>query len=164
MRSAQCAVRNCVPMPAARLPRRMQVIIGTHVVLANGGLIAPSGTHMVALAAKHHCVPVVCLTGLYKLSPQFPTGDDTVNDMLSPAAVLGFEDSECMGKVRGAAGRAQTMHRPALTGGQVEVENPGFDYIPPELVSLYLTDIGGAQSSYVYRLLSENYSREDYVL
>ena len=50
----------------------MQVLVGTHTVLANGGIMAPVGTHVVALAAKHHSCPFVVLTGLHKLSPLFP--------------------------------------------------------------------------------------------
>jgi translation initiation factor eIF-2B subunit beta len=46
----------------------------------------------------------------------------------------------------------------------VEVHNPAYDYIPPNLVSLFVTDTGGYTPSYVYRLLAEYYSREDYVL
>ena len=56
----------------------MQVLVGTHVVLANGGIMAPVGTHVVALAAKHHSCPFVVLTGLHKLSPLFPH-DPSVN-------------------------------------------------------------------------------------
>lgn len=37
-----------------------KVIIGTHTVMANGGLRAISGTHAVALAAKFYSVPVSC--------------------------------------------------------------------------------------------------------
>jgi translation initiation factor eIF-2B subunit beta len=39
-----------------------------------------------------------------------------------------------------------------------------FDYVPPELISLFVTDTGGYTPSYVYRLLAEYYSREDYTL
>jgi len=46
----------------------------------------------------------------------------------------------------------------------VEVSNPCFDYVPPHLVSLFVTDTGGYTPSYVYRLLAEYYSREDYLL
>jgi hypothetical protein len=41
----------------------------------------------------------------------------------------------------------------------VEVSNPYFDYVPPHLVSLFVTDTGGYTPSYVYRLLAEYYSR-----
>lgn len=42
----------------AMMSRVNKVIIGTHTVLANGGLRAISGIHIVALAAKHYSVPV----------------------------------------------------------------------------------------------------------
>lgn len=41
----------------------------------------------------------------------------------------------------------------------VEVSNPCYDYVPPHLVSLFVTDTGGYTPSYVYRLLAEYYSR-----
>lgn len=40
------------------MSRVNKVIIGTHSVMANGGLRAACGTHSVALAAKHYSVPV----------------------------------------------------------------------------------------------------------
>jgi translation initiation factor eIF-2B subunit beta len=39
-----------------------------------------------------------------------------------------------------------------------------YDYVAPELVSLFVTDTGGYQGSYVYRLLAEYYTRDDYML
>ena len=50
------------------------------------------------------------------------------------------------------------------TSSYVHVPNPTFDYVPPELVSLFVTDTGGYTPSYVYRLLAEYYTREDYAL
>jgi translation initiation factor eIF-2B subunit beta len=52
------------------------VLVGAHAVLANGGVIAPAGVHMVALAAKRHSIPFVVLVGLHKLSPLFPHDPD----------------------------------------------------------------------------------------
>jgi hypothetical protein len=46
----------------------------------------------------------------------------------------------------------------------VDVSNPFFDYISPELVSLFITNLGGHPPSYIYRLLGENYNVEDYCL
>lgn len=46
----------------------------------------------------------------------------------------------------------------------MHVPNPALDYIPPHLISLFITDTGGYTPSYVYRLLTEYYSREDYLL
>ena len=46
----------------------------------------------------------------------------------------------------------------------VHVCNPVYDYIAPELISLFVTDTGGYTPSYVYRLLAEYYSAADYGL
>ncbi len=63
---------------------------------------------------------------------------------------------------------AETMQADPESGKQtssyVHVPNPTFDYVPPELVSLFVTDTGGYTPSYVYRLLAEYYTREDYAL
>lgn len=40
------------------MSRVNKVIIGTHTVLANGGLKAINGSHAIALAAKYYSVPV----------------------------------------------------------------------------------------------------------
>jgi translation initiation factor eIF-2B subunit beta len=78
----------------AMMARVNKVIIGTHAVLANGGLIALSGLHMLAQAAAYHSVPVVVCTGLYKLSPLFSYEQDAFNDLNSPAAILKFEEGK----------------------------------------------------------------------
>ena len=46
----------------------------------------------------------------------------------------------------------------------MHVPNPACDYIPPHLISLFVTDMGGYTPSYVYRLLAEFYDRNDYLL
>ncbi|CAN0178731.1 unnamed protein product, partial [Discosporangium mesarthrocarpum] len=40
-----------------------KVIMSTHAVVANGGLVALNGSNAVAQAAKELSVPVVCVTG-----------------------------------------------------------------------------------------------------
>jgi translation initiation factor eIF-2B subunit beta len=129
----------------AIMARVNKVLMPTHAVVANGGLVAACGSHLVALAASELSVPVVCVTGLYKLCPLFPHDQDTFNCLLAPSAVMQYEDSDSM-------------------PGGVEVLNPAYDYIPPELVDLYITNIGGHQPSYIYRLLAEYYHRDDYIL
>lgn len=49
-------------------------------------------------------------------------------------------------------------------GGNLHLPNPAFDYVPPHLISLFITDNGGHTPSYVYRLITEYYSRDDYML
>jgi translation initiation factor eIF-2B subunit beta len=129
----------------AMMARVNKVIIGTHAVMANGGLIALTGTHALALAAKHHEVPMVVCMGLYKLCPLYPTHDqDSFNNIFAPNPILSFEEvPDCE---------------------HVRVENPAFDYVPPELISLFLTNFGGQSPSYIYRLLVEYYHPSDYLL
>lgn len=45
----------------------LKVIVGAHAVMANGGVIAPVGMNMVALAAQRHAVPFVVLAGVHKV-------------------------------------------------------------------------------------------------
>eukprot|EP00005_Dracoamoeba_jomungandri_P014347 CAMPEP_0174269936 /NCGR_PEP_ID=MMETSP0439-20130205/42748_1 /TAXON_ID=0 /ORGANISM="Stereomyxa ramosa, Strain Chinc5" /LENGTH=258 /DNA_ID=CAMNT_0015358963 /DNA_START=286 /DNA_END=1059 /DNA_ORIENTATION=+ len=127
----------------AMMARVNKVIVGTHAVLANGGLVALAGTHSLALAAKHHEVPFVVCVGLYKLCPIYPAhGQDGLNTMHSPGSILKFDEAV-----------AEIEH--------VDVQNPAFDYVPPELISLYLTNVGGHSPFYIYRLLAEYYHPND---
>ncbi|KAF9926459.1 GCD complex subunit gcd7 [Linnemannia zychae] len=125
----------------AVMSRVNKVILGTHAVLANGGLVAISGTHMMAAAAKHHSIPVVVCTGLYKLSPLYPYDEDSFNVMFNPDSVLGFEEGDLIDKVT--------------------VTNPYYDYVSPDFVNLFITNQGGHPPSYLYRLIVENYDPND---
>ncbi|XP_067008747.1 translation initiation factor eIF2B subunit beta [Anabrus simplex] len=127
----------------AIMSRVNKVIIGTHTVMANGGLRSVCGSHIVALAAKHYSVPVIVLAPMYKLSPLHLCSydQDAFNNYVSPEGVLNYSDGAILSKVH--------------------VFNPVFDYVPPELVTLFISNTGGHAPSYVYRLLSELYHPED---
>jgi len=129
----------------AIMARVNKVLLPAHAVLANGGLIAPSGSNMVALAAKQNSVPVVSIAGMFKLCPMYPhEGQDTLNDLISPSSVVDYS----------------LMGDPVLS--EVEFVNPVHDYIPPQLIDLFVTNIGGFQPSYIYRLLAEYYHNDDW--
>ncbi|KAJ1667964.1 GCD complex subunit gcd7 [Coemansia sp. RSA 1813] len=121
----------------AIMSRVNKVILGTRVVMANGGLIATSGTHMIAAAARHHSTQVVVCAGQYKHSPSFPFDDDRFNTLMSPDGVLPHSDGELV--------------------EAAEVANPSYDYVPPELVDILVDNTGSHLPSYLYRLLQENY-------
>jgi translation initiation factor eIF-2B subunit beta len=92
----------------ALMARVNKVIIGTHAVMANGGLITYAGIHAVTLAvrcmhvpravkctlkayccvdqAAQHAVPVVVVAGLHQLCPMYPFDQDTFNELKSPGA------------------------------------------------------------------------------
>jgi len=124
----------------AMMARVNKVIVGTHSVMANGGLLAQAGTHLLAQAAKYHSVPLMVCTALYKLCPLYPADHDL--ELRSPTEIFPFEE------VAGSL-------------ADVTVINPAWDYIPPELVSLFITNSGGHNPTYIYRLLAEFYHPQD---
>ncbi len=105
----------------ALMSRVNKVILSTHVVLANGGLIAAAGTKAIVRAAKLHCTPVVVLSGVYKLSPVYPFDLDSLMENGDPSKVISYDDADLMDKV--------------------EIENPLFDYVPVDLIDLYITNL-----------------------
>jgi len=123
----------------AVMARVNKVVIGTRAVMADGGILADVGTHMLALAAKHHSVPVICVTALYKLCPLFANDRDSFIDLQSPGETLSYADL-------------------GATSQNVQVVSPNCDHVPADLIDLFITNNGAHQPSYVYRLLSEHYT------
>lgn len=138
----------------AMISRVNMVIVGAHAVMANGGVIAPVGLNMVALAAQRHAVPFVVLAGIHKLCPLYPHNPEVLlNELKSPSELLDFgEFSDCMDFGTGTG--SPLLH----------VVNPAFDYVPPKLVNLFITDTGGHNPSYMYRLIADYYSADDLVM
>ncbi len=105
----------------AIMSRVNKVILATHTVLANGSLVAAAGAHMIAKAANEHKIPVVVLSGIYKLSPVYPFDIDELIEHGDPSSVVPYEDGDFVEKV--------------------DVENPLYDYVPADLVDLYITNL-----------------------
>ncbi|KAG5292843.1 translation regulator GCD7 [Histoplasma ohiense] len=124
----------------ALMSRVNKVILGTHSVLANGGLVSEAGTRAIANAAKVHKIPVIVVSGIYKLSPVYPFDYESLIEYGDSSAVLPYE-----------AGDLE----------KIDVENPLYDYVPAELVDLYITNLGGHAPSYLYRIVSDHYRKED---
>ena len=105
----------------AIMSRVNKVILATHTVLANGSLVAAAGAHMIAMAAKEHQTPVVVLSGVYKLSPVYPFDIDELIEHGDAGGVVPYSDGDFVDKV--------------------DVENPLYDYVPADLVDLYITNL-----------------------
>ena len=174
----------------AVMARVNKVVISAHALLADGGVMAPVGTSMLAAAAKKHNVPVVILAGIYKLSPNFPHEPGiTFNEFGDPSEILSFSHEaifaaeragmkcvdqhvcECFDNDETSTLVAEANFSIMEEKGSesckpfLQVHNPSFDYIPPDRISLFVTDHGhGFMPSYVYRQLSEFYNRQDYQL
>lgn len=125
----------------ALMSRINKVILAPHTVLANGSLIAAAGASTIAQAAKTHRVPVVVLSGIFKLSPVYPFDTDELIEYGDPGKVVPFQEGEFMDKV--------------------DVVNPVYDFVDADLIDLYITNLGGHAPSYLYRIVADHYRVED---
>ncbi|GAA6017883.1 hypothetical protein JCM11491_001203 [Sporobolomyces phaffii] len=135
----------------ALLPRCSKVLVGPHVILADGALVAVSGTLPLCVAANRMRVPVVVVGGMFKFSPVYLGGDGgdwSMRDLGSPDAVWSSSSER---DDRGRDGNA------GEDGRETEVLNPYYDFVSAEWVNLYISNLGGHPSSLLYRLLNDMY-------
>jgi len=130
----------------ATMPHVKLCVLSALGVLADGTALVDSGSYNIALAAKAHSVPVIVLAGSYTISPKTRAeeGFDRAVGLGSPATALGYGE-------RGA-------------DPDVTVINPAYEYIPPELISVFVTDHGAHCPGFVKVLLDEMYSPLDSML
>ncbi|KAL8757963.1 MAG: hypothetical protein Q9199_001814 [Rusavskia elegans] len=132
-----------VPFSAvfALMSRTSKVILDPHIVLADGSLVAPAGAKTIAQAARMHQTPVIVLSGVYKLSPVYPSDVRTLIEIGDPSSVVGYDQGSFLEKI--------------------DIKNPLFDHVPADLVDLYITNLGGHAPSYLYRIVADHYRNED---
>ncbi|KAK2625248.1 hypothetical protein QTJ16_005617 [Diplocarpon rosae] len=125
----------------AIMSRVNKVILATHAVIANGGLIAAAGARIISKAARVHRTPVIVVSGVYKLSPEYPFEFESLIEYGDPGSIVGYDDGALV--------------------DSLEVDNPVYDYVPPDLVDLYITNLGAHAPSYLYRIVADHYKTED---
>ncbi|EIN07194.1 nagb/rpia/CoA transferase-like protein [Punctularia strigosozonata HHB-11173 SS5] len=126
----------------ALMSRVNKLIVGSHAILANGGMFAVTGTLMAATAARAHSTPIVVCAGQFKLTPLWNLYHEYgALDFADPSAVLGFEEGDLVDKV--------------------DVVNPFYDYVRPEMVDVYITNDGDHPPSSIYRLIKETYDDDE---
>ncbi|KAK1217400.1 GCD complex subunit gcd7 [Marasmius sp. AFHP31] len=105
----------------ALMSRVNKVILGAHAILANGGMFATSGSLLAATAAHSYSTPVVVCAGQFKVTPLWNLYHEYgALDFGDPSAVLGFDEGDLV--------------------NMVDVVNPYYDYVRPELVDAYITN------------------------
>ncbi|KAM3958671.1 eukaryotic translation initiation factor 2B subunit beta [Aphomia sociella] len=125
----------------AVMSRVNKVVVGARAVLAGGAVLGAAGLHAATSAADHYGVPVIVVAPLYKLSPLHACDQHHFNALAPPHHALPYECSE---------------------SGSVHVYAPLYDFVPPDHVTLFITNLGGSSPSYIYRLLSELYDPKDH--
>jgi len=105
----------------ALMSRVNKVILGAHAILANGGMFAITGSLLAVTAARAHSTPVVVCAGQFKLTPLWNLYHEYgALDFGDPSNVLGFEEGDLVDKV--------------------DVINPYYDYVRPELIDTFITN------------------------
>lgn len=146
------------------MPRISKILLGAHSILANGGLLTYAGSRMVAEAARAHSTPTVVLAGVYKVCPDWAwvgIGTSLVNKSGMPS--VSAPSSQRL-TYSNEGSPLDVVSFDEEGADQVEIVNPIWDYVDPDLIDLLLTNGGEHPVSLVYRLLSENYDAQDLVL
>lgn len=128
-------------MVYAIMSKVSKVIISSKAILANGGCITASGMVLPCLAARQFARPVLAIAATYKLSPVYPYDIESLIEIGNSEKVVDFSESELVDKL--------------------EVVNPLYDYISPELMDIIITTDGGYSPNFVYRIVLDNYSPQD---
>jgi len=123
---------------------KIKVFIGARAFLVNGGLITYGGAYNICLAANMFSIPVIIVGGTTKLTPMHAFKHDLYNEFLSPSLIYG-KDVKYEGDI-----------------SSIQFNNPSFDYVPPNLITMYATNIGIINPIYLYRSFSDMYDQEDY--
>ena len=78
---------------------------------------------------------------MYKLTPTYPFNPMTLNELLAPSTIFEPEEGDEFANIESIV--------------------PAFDYVPPEFISLFITNQGGFTPNYIHRQFSDQYSKEE---
>lgn len=126
----------------AVMSRANKVLISATAVLSNGSLVAPAGTNPLLTAAHHYRIPVICLAESYKLSPVYPYDPFEFTDYGDTQQVIPYQDRELM-------------------LGLSAVRNPTQEWVGPDRVGIFVTNLGPVAAGDMYRTIRQQYHSED---
>lgn len=109
------------------------VLVGTDLVLQDGGLLAPVGTYNLCALASLHRRPVYCVCETFKFMRKYVLGDSDIQQY-----------------------QRQVDYRPAgSTDDTIEAQASEFDYTPAQYITLLLTEKGPMPPSAVTHELTK---------
>lgn len=98
-----------------------KVILGARAITSKGGVVVDAGAAAIARAAHEQGRPVIVLSGVYKISPDSRSHQETFVEWGDPSKYVNFADGAMVGQVR--------------------VKNAIAEFIPTELVNTYITNL-----------------------
>lgn len=108
------------------MPEATKVLLGAHALMANGYVMARTGTAQVALVAKSFNVPVLVCCETHKFSERFQTDAIVYNELGNPDDLV-INDKCCL-----TNWQAKSKMSPL---------NLMYDITPPELVTAVVTEV-----------------------
>ncbi|TIB07456.1 hypothetical protein E3P89_03829 [Wallemia ichthyophaga] len=123
------------------MPRITKVVIGTHVVLSNGGIIAETGTYLTSAIAGMHATPVICVTGQFKITSNKDnreSGEFSSSDYVNSGKMIKYDDGRVVDRV--------------------DVGVPYYEYVKPEMITVFITNDGEYPPMLIRRLIDEEMS------
>ncbi|KAH8309524.1 hypothetical protein KR059_011426, partial [Drosophila kikkawai] len=108
------------------MPEATKVLLGAHALLANGYVMARTGTAQVALVANANNVPVLVCCETHKFSERFQTDAIVYNELSDPNQLV--RGDKCQLNNWAAKGKLMPL-------------NLNYDITPPELVNAVVTEV-----------------------
>lgn len=128
----------------AYMPKVNKVVMGASAVLPNGAIISDGGSGLVARAAREFSKPVIVLSGVYKLCPEVAYDLEAAVELGDSSSYVSFADG------------------PIVNG--VEVENAVTELVPPEMIDMYITNLGPHTKDHLDSIMADHYKPEDFDL
>lgn len=108
--------------------------------MKNGGILGSNGLLLLATAAKCYNIPVITLANTIKLTEKYAFEQNTYNELYNPQLINN--------------GESTSSQLPSTIVSR-------FDYIPPEYLTLFITNRGEYTPAYIYKLFNDYYLKEE---
>ncbi|OTB09031.1 hypothetical protein M426DRAFT_18422 [Hypoxylon sp. CI-4A] len=118
-----------------------KVILGARAITRKGDVIVDSGAAVIARAAREQGRTVIVLGGVYKLSPDSRSHQETSVEWGDPSEYVSFADGAMVKQVR--------------------IKNAISEFIPTELVNTYITNLGAHSKDHLHGIIADHYKEED---
>ncbi|PSR98973.1 initiation factor 2 subunit family protein [Coniella lustricola] len=123
----------------AYMPKVHTVVLNSQAITANGAVIADGGAAIVARAAREYNKTVIVLGAVYKLCPEDEPDLDALVDVGNPQSLTTYDGQMV----------------------DVDVEAVASEYIMPELVDLYISNLGPHCRDHLQGIVGDHYKIED---
>ncbi|KAF3760653.1 hypothetical protein M406DRAFT_108186 [Cryphonectria parasitica EP155] len=123
----------------AYMPKVNVVVLNSQAVTANGAVLADGGAAVAARAAHEYNKTVIVLGAVYKLCPEDEPDLDVLVDLGNPQSLMSYHGQMV----------------------EVDVSAMSSEYISPELVDLYISNLGPHCRDHLQGIVGDHYKIED---